>query len=297
MIWTLSRYRAGELVEVRSCDEILATLDEHGRCQGLPFMPEMFQFCGQRFRVRAVAHKTCETARETWQGRRMQTTVHLADLRCDGSAHGGCEAACSLFWKDAWLKPVGEVCRNGSSHGWPPAAAAVCSLGRLQANTRSCDSVESEDSTFVCQVTKLYDATDPLAWWDLRQYVLDVMTGNHTVGRVLRVTWLATLRKLVRSVDGVRFVRGACWRFSEWMHRRLTGRGAHDLFKKVKPCDKTPTGRLDLKPGELVRIKSKGEIEATLDERGRIAACRSTRRDGALLWRHVSRSLLGHQNP
>ena len=43
--------RVGELVEVRSEQEILATLDEHGRLDGLPFMPEMLQFAGQRLRV------------------------------------------------------------------------------------------------------------------------------------------------------------------------------------------------------------------------------------------------------
>src|SRR5262245_49125795 len=100
MSWTLSRFRAGALVEVRSKEEILATLDEHGCVDGLPFMPEMLAFCGQRFHVRAIAHKTCETVRRTWRGRRLRYTVHLADLRCDGSAHGGCQAACTLFWKD-----------------------------------------------------------------------------------------------------------------------------------------------------------------------------------------------------
>ena len=33
--------RVGELVEVRSEDEILATLDVDGELEGLPFMPEM----------------------------------------------------------------------------------------------------------------------------------------------------------------------------------------------------------------------------------------------------------------
>jgi hypothetical protein len=33
----------------------------------------------------------------------MTDTVHLSDLRCDGSAHAGCQAGCLLFWKEAWL--------------------------------------------------------------------------------------------------------------------------------------------------------------------------------------------------
>ena len=39
--------RVGEAVEVRSEAEILSRLDENGRLDGLPFMPEMLQFCGQ----------------------------------------------------------------------------------------------------------------------------------------------------------------------------------------------------------------------------------------------------------
>jgi hypothetical protein len=45
--------RRGDLVEIKSPAEILATLDAKGLCDGLPFMPEMAQFCGKRFTVRA----------------------------------------------------------------------------------------------------------------------------------------------------------------------------------------------------------------------------------------------------
>ena len=43
--------RAGEWVEVLGRDEVLATLDANGRLDGLPFMPEMFEYCGKRFEV------------------------------------------------------------------------------------------------------------------------------------------------------------------------------------------------------------------------------------------------------
>jgi hypothetical protein len=56
---------AGDWVEVRSKTEILMSLDEKGRFQGLPFMPQMFQYCGQRFRVYKRAHKTCDTVNQT----------------------------------------------------------------------------------------------------------------------------------------------------------------------------------------------------------------------------------------
>ena len=43
------RCKAGDTVEVRSAEEILNTLDEQGALDGMPFMPEMFEYCGKRF--------------------------------------------------------------------------------------------------------------------------------------------------------------------------------------------------------------------------------------------------------
>ena len=45
------RFFPGDLVTVRPLDEILATLDEQGTLDKLPFMPEMRTFCGRQFRV------------------------------------------------------------------------------------------------------------------------------------------------------------------------------------------------------------------------------------------------------
>ena len=107
--------RAGDAVEVRSEEEILSLLDAEGRLDALPFMPEMLRFCGKRFRVSSRAHKACDTI--AWRTlRRMEDAVHLEELRCDGSAHGGCQAGCLLYWKEAWLKPV-ERRRRGRAPG------------------------------------------------------------------------------------------------------------------------------------------------------------------------------------
>src|SRR6202035_3852903 len=101
--------KVGDWVEVRSKEEILSTLDSSGQLDGMPFMPEMFAFCGKRFQVYKRAHKTCDTAFPV-RGRRVSNAVHL-ETRCIGAAHGGCEATCLLFWKTDWLKPL----RDGSA--------------------------------------------------------------------------------------------------------------------------------------------------------------------------------------
>jgi hypothetical protein len=267
MTWSLSRFRTGDLVEVRSKEEILATLDQHGCADGMPFMPEMLQFCGQRFRVSAVAHKTCETARQTWKGRRLQTAVHLAGLRCDGSAHGECQAYCSLFWKDVWLKPA-DGKRAGSVKPVVDTSPAVsgCTESQLFANTRLALGTEGEEPRYSCQTTRLYEATAPLAWWDVRQYVYDVITRNYSLGHVLRVLWLACLKHWFQHTPlGYRLIKS----FRERMHRWLTGREVPDFQGTIASGASTPTVRLDLKTGERVRIKSKEEIVKTLDETGK----------------------------
>src|SRR5207245_1707329 len=99
-----SQLKAGDWIQVRTKEEILATLDQHGELDGMPFMPEMLAFCGKRLQVYKRAHKTCDTVFPV-RGRRLDRTVHLA-TRCDGQAHGGCQAGCLLFWKEAWLRPA-----------------------------------------------------------------------------------------------------------------------------------------------------------------------------------------------
>jgi hypothetical protein len=97
------KLRVGEWVEVRTAGEILATLDGAQSLDHLPFMPEMLKYCGRKFRVYKCAHKTADTI-EMFSIRRLTNTVHLEELRCDGAAHGGCQAGCLLFWKESWLK-------------------------------------------------------------------------------------------------------------------------------------------------------------------------------------------------
>src|ERR1700682_1051706 len=97
--------QAGELVEVRSGDEILATLDDNGRLNAMPFMPEMLKYCGKLFRVYKIAHKTCDNI-QPWNMRQVKNAVHLTGVRCDGRAHGDCDAGCLIFWHQAWLKRI-----------------------------------------------------------------------------------------------------------------------------------------------------------------------------------------------
>jgi hypothetical protein len=250
-MWTLSKLRAGDWVIVKPKEEILASLDKDGALDGMPFMPEMLAFCGRRMRVATVAHKTCDPAYKTG-GRRLDRTVHLEGTRCNGSAHGGCEAECNFFWKDAWLKVA-------------PEAAAATSVVAANATTMSASESAAlptmRGDCYTCQATELNKASVRLPWWNPRQYILDVVSGNHSIKQVFKVLALSWSRQLLRVPVGHRMWR----RLNDWTYRRLTGRPAPYFDGLVPPGEKTPTATLDLKPGEMVRVKPLPEIAVTLD--------------------------------
>jgi hypothetical protein len=130
--------RPGEWVEVRSEPEILATLDDEGAVDGLPFMPEMVQFCRRRFRVTARADRTVV---QRLGVRRMKDTVHLADLRCDGGAHDDCCRGCLLFWKECWLQ------RLPTSPTATPTPASSQSLRTTNEDGYVCQSSQLDRAT------------------------------------------------------------------------------------------------------------------------------------------------------
>ena len=154
-----SQLKAGDWVEVRSKEEILHTLDKDGCLEGMPFMPEMFAFCGKRFQVYKRAHKTCDTVYPV-RGRKVEHAVHL-DTRCNGSAHGGCQATCLLFWKDAWLKPAAEnvVSANSETSSllvFPNPAPGAQGCTESNVWNRTVDSNDQgAEPIYVCQATRL----------------------------------------------------------------------------------------------------------------------------------------------
>jgi len=240
--------RPGELVRVRSVLEIGPTLDPQGALDGMPFMPEMLQYCGRTFRVSRRADKTCAG---DGNPRRMQNAVHLADLRCDGASHGGCQAACLLFWNEAWLERVeDEATTEQSPH--PEGGRAKLSETLIEA-TRPAPA----STRYRCQATEIPNASTPLRIRELDQYVSDVR--NWGLAKILRALPAALLNAWQGSSRSPRFPR---------LLRIADGR-PYPFIRGLLPVKKgaTPSAKLDLRAGELVRIKSKKEIEATLDEK------------------------------
>ena len=232
--------RPGDVVEVRSPAEILATLNGGDSLDHMPFMPEMLRHAGKRYTVSRRADKICDMVESTGS-RRLYDTVYLEDLRCDGSAHGGCQAGCKLYWKEAWLRRVeGEFDAPDVAPEPSPALEAV-----VEAGTRTLREGET-DEVWRCQATEALKATEHLkVFKNPGQYWREFNNGNF--GRVRFVGLF------------IRAVAMEIWKrlgFLPVLPMHGDGPEAPDY----EP--------LDLQPGELVQVRSAEEIRATLDDKG-----------------------------
>jgi hypothetical protein len=243
-------FRRGDTVTVRSLAEILATLDADAKLDGLPFMPEMAACCGRSFRVYRRADKTCV---EGLGMRSMRDTVFLDGLRCDGSAHGGCQRGCLFFWKEAWLEPEREggrglrqaqPSRKAKGETGEPDPALIPNPQSLIPGSPALPTTKG--NRFYCQSTELAAATRDFPPGTLRHFFHDLRTGELGLRRLAYKLWLALLNRV--------------WRL-------LRGRAFFDQMTGEQK--KTQRAALNLQPGELVEIKSPAEIRATLDARGR----------------------------
>jgi hypothetical protein len=223
-------FRTGDLVRVRSEQQVRATLDNRNTLGGLPFMHEMARFCGKEFRVFRRADRVFLDHRRYVA--RLKDTVLLEDLRCDGSAHGGCQMGCLLLWKEAWLEPPSREGIGGPAE--PPTGPMALDELSILNNGR-----------FRCQAVELVNATSYVPWWDAHQYWQELRSGNLTLTQFGRMLGLLGRNKL----------------------RRL--RGVAPCGQLSGPRTKTASESLGLQPGESVEVKSLEEIEATVDHLGR----------------------------
>lgn len=221
----------GDLVEVKAPDEILGTLDADGALNQMPFMPEMAEFCGKRFRVSKRAIKTCASGSGRSVVRKFNTddVVLLNGLRCSGAAHDGCQKACSIFWREAWLRKVDANEASPESSIDPDARERL--LARLKTSTGP--------NTYFCQASELLKTT--------RHFSRLEKFGNcfHEV----RAGNCGPLQMAQRI---------SIWLF--WRVRRaLFGEYARGSNTS------TPVQSLNLQPGEWIEVKPMQSIVATLN--------------------------------
>src|SRR5262245_20370764 len=220
------RFWAGEWARVKPFSEIAATLDEKGCLDGLPFMPEMLRLCGSHHRVFRRAEKFWDYFSPGGMGslRRFRDAVMLNDLRCSGEAHDGCQAGCQFIWKEAWLEPGNEPAVDGT-------------LSSTPCGSQLYEFARPEEGCYACQMTELPRATSPMRFNDPRHYLRDFWCGNVRFNPFVKAVALA-LFNLVQMKTG-----GPTAPYRE----------AGGLQTDVSPS-------INLRPGDIVRVKSKQEI-------------------------------------
>jgi len=228
------KFRAGDRVLVRSPEEILSTLDADGTLHGLPFMPEMLDWCGKPFRIERRAEKTCVDVPPPLYGNRRfaaNDVVFLDGPRCDSHGHDGCGRGCKIFWKEDWLRPADSVDTS--------TRTSRTGLNELLPRLKS----KSDENHYFCQSTQLFKATEAVPEnkrvWKLRILFREIQNRDRSVSEVLKLLVLWSWQRLLRVVHGEQWPSG--------------------------PRERTPTVSLGLKPGDLVRVKSRAELQATLD--------------------------------
>jgi hypothetical protein len=230
MIQENARLYPGDLVEVKGADEILQTLDGGGAMDHLPFMPEMLEFCGKQFRVSQRVLVACFSGAGSPRGFRGDDVVTLDGLRCSGTDHDGCQKACMIFWREAWLRKVDDPI--------PQSKLDLAGGERLRARLKT----SSGSGTYYCQASELSKAANSLSVGQrIERYFGALRAGNFNA---------------LQMAQGM-----GIWLF--WRIRRIL----LGVYPRGSKKSTTPDG-LNLQPGEWVEIKPLKDILDTLNESG-----------------------------
>ena len=165
--------RPGDVVEVRSAAEILATLDGDAALDRMPFMPEMAPHTGRRYRVTRRVDKICDTIAATGS-RRMHATVYLEVSAAMGRATAVARRAASSTGRKRGFA-VSTTRRRGRCERRDAA-----NLEHLaEAGTRTVREIGGERSeVWRCQATEAFNASEPLKTSHLGQYWRELTNGN-----------------------------------------------------------------------------------------------------------------------
>jgi hypothetical protein len=171
-----------------------------------------------------------------------------------------------IFWKEAWLKPITSAGQTASVDSDSAFASfgttAGCSEAVVRTQAQPLSTPEGEP-IYRCQATELRKATDALPWWDLTQYIEDYTSGNITLREMVESGIHSAWYHL--SAAGIGLGSAMRWFYDKF--QTLRGGVPFPWRRGVIPRgQRTPSVKLELRPGEWARVKSYHEILNTLDQ-------------------------------
>src|SRR5438552_14608331 len=170
---------------------------------------------------------------------RTDDVVLLDGLRCSGAEHDGCQKACMIFWREAWLSKVEDTVSSQETRRDPQSTLShIDSDGREKLRARL--KTLSGPKTYFCQASELLNATNELSRWErFGKSFSEVHAGN-----------CSSLEMAQRI---------GIWVF--WRIRRVfLGAYARGTNKS------TAAGGINLQPGAWVEVEPMESITETLNE-------------------------------
>ena len=102
----IPKLSVGDIVRIRSREEISRSLDSSGRCDGCLMMDQMGNYCGETFKVLKIVTNFFDEFKFKMYRSRSQLYI-LDGLICNGqgtSFNERCDRSCYLLWHRDWLK-------------------------------------------------------------------------------------------------------------------------------------------------------------------------------------------------
>ena len=97
--------KKGDLVRVRSKEEIHSTLNHLGQLKGCTFMQGMTSYCGTLQRVLKPMNRFVDE--RDLRVKRCSGLVLLDGVMCQGTTEfGQCDRSCLFFWRREWLEKI-----------------------------------------------------------------------------------------------------------------------------------------------------------------------------------------------
>ena len=103
---SLPKLKAGGIVRVRPAESIRRSLDNFNKADGCLFMNQMWEYCGQEYKVLKVVNNFFDEYRYKMYKTRSPLCI-LDGIICSGITdefQHRCDRSCYLLWHEKWLE-------------------------------------------------------------------------------------------------------------------------------------------------------------------------------------------------
>lgn len=101
----IPKFKAGDIVRVRSTESISQSLDNFNKLNGCLFMNQMWEYCSKKFKVLKIANNIFDEYQ--YKMFKTKSPLYILDgIICNGITEAfehQCDRSCYLLWHEEWL--------------------------------------------------------------------------------------------------------------------------------------------------------------------------------------------------